>query len=359
MSTNTRSIPIESISPRQSADHQLPETAFGWRDDLSRIVVPVPIDESLDEAATLRQLRVASAIAIERREPIVLVGICTRSRSECGRPTAVDTVGSVVDLQPECRRLEQVVAELPPEFRSVTASLLVAPRVETAIDALERHQSVGKIILRHRMPIAGRPARDNASKHIPCDVIVSSSTRADDPVYVPRLGGHGVELVSAQSQPDRLLLAVDEPLANVPLATNVGRGIAHKYRASLDIVYRDDTACRPQEIERTALSQYVRHMTTATSLTDELGAILRDGDYDAVVGPKTVIDGVRREAERAHVEIIAILRNASSDDRTESEIMGAVDEAATGPLFVIADTSTDDAWVSAPVSDSYTAHDFQ
>lgn len=361
MSTKTRSIPIESISPKQSADQQLPNTAFGWRTNSRRIVVTVIVDEYVDEAATLRRLRAASAIASERHDPVALVGICTWKRSARNRFDSDDRSEPLPGfVQAGYRRLEQLVTELPPEFRTATPGLLIAPRVEIAIDAIERHHAVVGIVLRQRTTKAGIPIGDGVPQYVPCDVIVASSTREDGPVYVPRPDGHGVELVSARSYPDHLLLAVDEALTDAPLATSIARGLARKYRAAIDVFYRGDAACNPRGVDRAGLSQYVCHTTTGTSLTDTLETELRNAEYDVIIGPETVVDGVRRALdERDCVEIVSIHRNRPAEQRSETDIMGAVDETASGPLYVVADTSRDDAWLSTPVSDSYTIDEEQ
>lgn len=43
----------------------------------------------------------------------------------------------------------------------------------------------------------------------------------------------------------------------------------------------------------------------------------------------------------------------------DGEIMGAIDEAAGGERFVVADVSRDDAWISAPLSDATVLEQWQ
>lgn len=43
----------------------------------------------------------------------------------------------------------------------------------------------------------------------------------------------------------------------------------------------------------------------------------------------------------------------------DGEVMGAIDEAASGERFVVADVSRDDAWVATPLSNAATLEEWQ
>jgi hypothetical protein len=43
----------------------------------------------------------------------------------------------------------------------------------------------------------------------------------------------------------------------------------------------------------------------------------------------------------------------------DGEVMGAIDEAADGERFVVADVSRDEAWISAPVSNATVLEQWQ
>ncbi|MCU4742614.1 hypothetical protein OB955_24775 [Halobacteria archaeon AArc-m2/3/4] len=358
MRVQTTAIPIERIAAEHT-DQRDSNAAFEWRDDTLRIVVPVDLDADLDETRTIQLLRKASAVVEEQDGAISLIGIYTETAS------AQDRVGqdgsSLAALAEPTRaaygRLEDVLASVPSGLQPIDPAFVIADEPESAIVDVAEHSAVDTLLL-HQDAVTPteRVDADSLRELVSCDVLVDFTIDRVGQVYVPEPDGPGVELASTQFHPDRILLLIDTPVQDRSLAAITTRALAREYDATVDVAYCDDGESQTQTC-LSLLEPLVRRTIPIDPTANRSYPKLEDTEYDVAIGSRDVHGRLEHVlGEWPPVGAVSVQRGRESA-RTPSEdedVMCAIDEGDDGePTVIIADTSTDDAWISAPESDSY------